>query len=85
MLEATQGLAKELRKAGQHRAALELLGECLKANMAGDVLLDAAESHLALGEKEKAQACVDKAEALARPFEMSSAPRPTPASITIAG
>ena len=32
-MEATHGLAKELRKAGQHRAALELLGECLKANI----------------------------------------------------
>jgi thioredoxin-related protein len=70
-LEATEGLAKELRKAGQHRAALELLGECLKANKAGDVLLDAAESHLALGEKEQAQACLNKVEAAARSLENS--------------
>jgi tetratricopeptide (TPR) repeat protein len=70
-LEATQGLAAQLRKAGQHRAALELLDECLKVNRMEGLLLDAAESHLALGEKEQAQACLNEAEAAARPLEGS--------------
>jgi tetratricopeptide (TPR) repeat protein len=70
-LEATQGLAEQLRKAGQHRAALELVDEYLKVNQAEGVLLDAAESHLALGENEQAQACLNQAEAAARPLEGS--------------
>ncbi len=71
-LEATQGLAEQLRKAGRHRTALELLDEYLKVNKAAaGVLLDAAESHLALGEKGQAQACLNKAEAAARPLEGS--------------
>lgn len=70
-LDATQGLAEQLRKAGRHRAALELLDECLKVNEVAGLLLDAAESHLALGEKEQAQACLNKAEAAARPLEGS--------------
>ncbi len=70
-LEATQGLAKELRKAGRHRDALELLGEGLKVAEWEVLLLDAAESHLALGEKEQAQACLKKVEAAVRPLEGS--------------
>ena len=55
-LNATEGLAEQLRKAGQHRAALELLDEYLKVNkVERRVLLDAAESHIALGEKEQAR------------------------------
>ena len=75
-LEATQGLAKELRKGGQHQAALKLIDEYLKVNKAAaEVLLDAAESHLALDEKEQAWACLNKAEASARPFEDELGPR----------
>src|SRR5262249_52789971 len=70
-LMATQGLAKELRKAGRHRAALDLLDEYLKVNKAAGVLLDAAESHLALGEQEQARACLNEAEAAARPLASS--------------
>jgi tetratricopeptide (TPR) repeat protein len=70
-LDATQGLAEQLRRAGRHRAALELLDEYLKVNRAEGVLLDAAESHLALGEKEQARACLNEAEASARPLEGS--------------
>jgi thioredoxin-related protein len=70
-LNATQGLAEQLRKAGRHRAALELLGEGLKVKEWEGLLLDAAESHLALGEKEQAQACLNKVEAAARPLEGS--------------
>jgi thioredoxin-related protein len=70
-LLATQGLAGQLRKAGQHRAALELVDECLKVNKAAGLLLDAAESHLALGEQERARACLDEAEAAARPLASS--------------
>ena len=70
-LEATQGLAEQLRKAGRHRAALELLDECLKVDRAAGLLLDAAESHVALGEKEQAQACLNEVEAATRPLESS--------------
>jgi thioredoxin-related protein/tetratricopeptide (TPR) repeat protein len=70
-LNATQGLAEQLRKAGQHRAALELLGEGLKVTESEGLLLDAAESDLALGEKAQAQACLNKVEAAARPLEGS--------------
>ena len=67
-LDATQGLAEQLRKAGRHRAALELFDEYLKVNKEAWVLLDAAESHLALGENEQAQACLNEAEAAASPL-----------------
>ena len=70
-LEATQGLARALHKAGRHRAALELLDEYLKVNKAAGALLDAAESHLALGEQQRAQVRLDEAEAAARPLKGS--------------
>jgi len=71
-LNATGGLAEQLRKAGRHRAALQLADEFLKVNKENCwVLLDAAESHLALGEKEQAQACLNEAEAAARPLKGS--------------
>jgi hypothetical protein len=62
-------LPGQLRKAGQHRAALKLVDEYLKIDKAAGVLLDAAESHLALGEQEQAQVCLNEAEAAARPLE----------------
>jgi thioredoxin-related protein len=70
-LEATQDLAKQLRKAGQHQAALKLVEEYLKISKAPGALLDAAESHLALGEQEQAQVCLNEAEAAARPLKSS--------------
>jgi thioredoxin-related protein/tetratricopeptide (TPR) repeat protein len=70
-LNATQGLAEQLRKAGQHRAAIELLEEGLKVKEWEGLLLDAAESHIALGEKDRAQACLNKVEAAARSLEGS--------------
>ncbi len=65
-LNATQGLAEQLRKARRHRAALELLDERLKVKEWEGLLLDAAESYLALGEREQAQDCLSKVEAAAR-------------------
>src|SRR5262249_47441364 len=70
-LAATQCLAEQLRKAGQHRAALELLDESLKVDRAIGFLLAAAESHLALGENEPARACLNEVEVAARPLEGS--------------
>jgi hypothetical protein len=70
-LDATQGLARQLRKADQHRAALKLLDEYLKIDKTAGALLDAAESHLALDELERARARLDEAEAAARPLKSS--------------
>jgi thioredoxin-related protein len=71
-LEATQELAGQLRKAGRHRAALELVSEYLAVNKAAMLLLDAAESHLALGDKDQAGARIRQAEAACRPLENST-------------
>jgi thioredoxin-related protein len=65
-LSATQGLAGELRKAGQHRAALKLVSEYLAVNKAAWLMLDAAESHLALAENDQARNMISQAEVASR-------------------
>jgi thioredoxin-related protein len=70
-LSATQGLAGELRKAGQHRAALKLTSEYLAVNKAAWVMLDAAESHIALGENDQARDMIGQAEAASRALKDS--------------
>ncbi len=65
-LSATQGLADELRKEGQHRAALKLISEYLSVNKAAWLMLDAAESHIALREKDMASDMIGEAEIASR-------------------
>ena len=60
--EATALLARELRKAGQDRAALEISKELLKSSEYPGVMLDAAEIHIKLGEPKEARELFDKAE-----------------------
>jgi len=62
-LRATSFLADELRQGGQHRAALKLVSEYLAVDKAVGIILDAAESHIALGENEPARAMIAQAEA----------------------
>jgi thioredoxin-related protein len=68
---ATSLLARELRKARQHKEALTLVNEVLEIDKSAWSMLDAAESYLALGEKEKADALIRQAEAAAEPFKKS--------------
>jgi RNA polymerase sigma factor (sigma-70 family) len=72
-LSATAGLAHELRKAGQHRAALQLVSEYLAIQKAAFwLILDAAESHLALGEHDQARALIRQAEAASADLRKST-------------
>src|SRR5262249_43940638 len=70
-LLATSSLADELRKAGQHRAALKLVAECLAVEKWAWLMLDAAESHIALGENDQARAMISQAEAASRELKES--------------
>jgi thioredoxin-related protein len=70
-LSATQGLADALRKAGQHRAALKLISEYLAVNKAAWLMLDAAESQIALGENDQARDMISQAEAASRALQNS--------------
>jgi RNA polymerase sigma factor (sigma-70 family) len=72
-LSATAGLAHELRKAGRHRAALELVSDYLARSKAPfSLLLDATESHIALGEMDGARAMIGQAEAASRDLRKST-------------
>jgi thioredoxin-related protein len=71
-LSATAGLAHELRQAGKHREALELVTAYLVVEKAAWVMLDAAESHLALGENDQARAMISQAEAASRALKDST-------------
>jgi thioredoxin-related protein len=71
-LVATGELAGELRRAGQHHAALALVTEYLAVNKAAWLMLDAAESHIALGEDDRARAMLGQAEAGCRALEGST-------------
>jgi hypothetical protein len=72
-LSATAGLAHELRKAGQHRAALDLVSDYLASKKAASwLMLDAAESHIALGENDQARAMISKAEAASADLRKST-------------
>jgi thioredoxin-related protein len=71
-LTATASLAQELRKAGQHRAALKLVSDYLAINKSAWLMLDAAESHLALGEKDQARAMIRQAQAASADLRKST-------------
>jgi thioredoxin-related protein len=62
-LTATAGLAQEMRKTGQHRTALKLVSDYLAIDKSVWLMLDAAESHVALGEKDQARAMISQAQA----------------------
>ena len=70
-LDATQGLARELRRAGDHRQALKLVSEYLAINKAAWLMLDAVESHIALGEDDQARTMIAQAEAASRALKDS--------------
>jgi thioredoxin-related protein len=71
-LSATAGLAHELRKAGQHRAALKLVSDYLAIDKTPWLMLDAAESHIALGDKDKARSLIRQAEAASGDLKKST-------------
>jgi thioredoxin-related protein len=72
-LSATAGLANELRKAGQHRAALKLVSAYLAIDKTAPwLMLDAAESHIALGERDKARALIRQVEAASLDLKKST-------------
>jgi thioredoxin-related protein len=71
-LQATAGLAGALRKTGSHRAALKLVSEYLAIDKAAWLMLDAAESHIALGENDQARAMIGQAETASRALEKST-------------
>jgi len=70
-LSATAGLAQELRQAGQHRAALNLVSEYLAVEKAPWLMLDAAESQISLGETDQARAMIAQAKAASRALKDS--------------
>ncbi len=70
-LSATQGLADELHKAGQHRGALKLISEYLAVNKAAWLMLDAAENHIALDETDQARDMIGQAETSSRALKDS--------------
>jgi thioredoxin-related protein len=61
-LTATAGLAQEMRKDGQHRTALKLVADYLAIDRSAWLMLDAAESNIALGEKDQARAMISQAQ-----------------------
>jgi thioredoxin-related protein len=72
-LSATAGLAQELRKGGEHRAALKLVSDYLTIDKAPLwLMLDAAESHIALGEFDQARAMMREVEAASAALRKST-------------
>jgi thioredoxin-related protein len=60
---ATSLMARVFRRDGKHREALSLLGELFPFDKSAWTMVDAAESHVALGESEQAKTLLDRAEA----------------------
>jgi thioredoxin-related protein len=71
-LTATAYLAQELRKAGQHRDALKVVSDYLASNKSAWLMLDAAESQLALGDTEQASAMIRQAQAASAALRKST-------------
>ena len=63
-LTATALLARQLQREGDHREALALLSEFLEVQPDPWIMLDAVESHIALGEHNAARELLEKAERL---------------------
>jgi tetratricopeptide (TPR) repeat protein len=69
---ATFLLASELQRAGEHRAALKLFSEYWTVDQEPSILLDAAESRIALGENAEAEALFDQIQARANTLKQST-------------
>lgn len=71
-LDATALLARQYQKAGEHRRALELFGKFLELDKYSGIMLDAAESHIALGQHEQARIMIGQAQSAIGPLKRSA-------------